>query len=200
MSDAHDALRDDPVIGPLIGEYGEIELEPADDVFERLVTSIVNQVISTEAARTVRGRLFDAVTITPEGIIAADREELRAAGLSPQKVDTMRNVARWFDEENVTRERFEGRGDADVTAELTEISGIGDWTAKMFLMFVLGREDVFPIGDLAARRAVEDLIGDLTRAEMETRAEAWAPHRSVATLYLWQYYVDENSNVEDIVA
>ena len=191
MSDAHDALRDDPVIGPLIDEYGEIELEPADDVFERLVTSIVNQVISTEAARTVRGRLFDAVTITPEGIIAADREELRAAGLSPQKVDTMRNVARWFDEENVTRERFEGRGDADVTAELTEISGIGDWTAKMFLMFVLGREDVFP---------VEDLIGDLTRAEMETRAEAWAPHRSVATLYLWQYYVDENSNVEDIVA
>jgi DNA-3-methyladenine glycosylase II len=200
MSDAHDALRDDPVIGPLIDEYGEIELEPADDVFERLVTSIVNQVISTEAARTVRGRLFDAVTITPEGIIAADREELRAAGLSPQKVDTMRNVARWFDEENVTRERFEGRGDADVTAELTEISGIGDWIAKMFLMFVPGREDVFPIGDLAARRAVEDLIGDLTRAEMETRAEAWAPHRSVATLYLWQYYVDENSNVEDIVA
>lgn len=200
MSDAHDALRDDPVIGPLIGEYGEIELEPADDVFERLVTSIVDQVISTEAARTVRGRLFDAVTITPEGIIAADREELRAAGLSPQKVNTMRNVARWFDEENVTRERFEGRGDADVTAELTEISGIGDWTAKMFLMFALGREDVFPIRDLAARRAVEDLIGDLTRAEMETRAEAWAPHRSVATLYLWQYYVDENSNVEDIVA
>ena len=200
MSDAHDALRDDPVIGPLIAEYGIVELEPAEDLFERLVISIVNQVISTEAARTVRDRLFDAFEITPEGILATDPEELRAVGLSPQKVSTMRNVARWFQEEDVTRERFEGRDDESVLAELTEISGIGDWTAKMFLMLALGREDVFPVKDLAVRRAMEDLVGDLSRAEMRYRAPAWAPHRSVATLYLWQHYVDENSSVEDIVA
>jgi len=200
VSAAHDALGNDPVIGPLIAEYGIIELEPAEDLFERLVISIVNQVISTEAARTVRGRLFDAVEITPEGVLAVDSEELRSVGLSPQKVSTMKNVAAWFDEDGVTRERFEGRDDESVTTELTAIKGIGDWTAKMFLMLALGREDVFPVEDLAVRRAVEDLIGDLSRAEMRDRAEAWAPHRSVATLYLWQHYVDESSTIEDVVA
>lgn len=200
MSDAHAALGDDPVIGPLIDEYGVIELEPASDPFERLVVSIVNQVISTEAARTVRDRLFDAFEITPEGILGADSEELRAVGLSPQKVQTMKNVAAWFREEKVTRERFAGRSDGEVVDELTELNGVGDWTAKMFLLFALGREDVFPVEDLAVRRALCELVGDLTREEMRERAEAWAPHRSVATLYLWQHYVDENSSVEDIVA
>ena len=110
----------------------------------------------------------------------------------------MKNVAAWFDEENVTRERFTDRDDERVADELTEITGVGDWTAKMFLM--LGREDVFPVEDLAVRRAVEELVGDLIRAEMCERAEAWTPNRSVTTLYLWQHYVDENSDVEDVVA
>jgi DNA-3-methyladenine glycosylase II len=200
VSDAHDALRDDPVIGPLIEEYGSIELEASEDLFERFVISIVNQVISTEAARTVRGRLFEAVEITPEAILAADSEDLREAGLSPQKVSTMKNVAAWFEEEGVTREHFAGRDEEAIRAELTEISGVGDWTAAMVLMFGLGREDVFPVGDLAVRRAIEDLIGDLSRAEMCEQAEVWAPYRSVASLYLWQYYLGEDSSVEDIVA
>jgi DNA-3-methyladenine glycosylase II len=112
----------------------------------------------------------------------------------------MKNVAEWFRAENVTRERFSGREDEDITTELTELNGISDWTAKTFLLLALGREDVFPVGDLAVRRAVEELIGDLTRAEMRDRAEAWAPHRSVATLYLWQHYVDESADIEDVVA
>ena len=200
VSNAHDALRDDPVIGPLIEEYGIIELEASDDLFERFVISIVNQVISTEAARTVRGRLFEAFEITPGAMLAADAEELREVGLSPQKVSTMKNVAAWFEEKGITRERFANRDDEAIRAELTEISGVGDWTAAMVLMFGLGRKDVFPVGDLAVRRAIEDLIGELSRAEMAERATAWAPYRSVASLYLWQYYVGENSSVKDIVA
>ncbi|PSP86936.1 DNA-3-methyladenine glycosylase 2 family protein [Halobacteriales archaeon QS_4_69_34] len=212
MSDAHDHLREDPAIGPLIDEYGELELEPAGDFFERFVVSIVNQVISTEAARTIRERLFEAFEVTPEALLAADEAALRDVGLSPQKVSAIRNVAAWFYEEDITRERFTRMDDAAAIEELTDIGGVGDWTAKMVLMFGLGRADVFPVEDLAVRRGMAMLYGgegagggdaggsELTRAEMRERAERWAPYRSVATLYVWQCYVDENSTVERIVA
>jgi DNA-3-methyladenine glycosylase II len=213
VSDAHDHLREHPTIGPLIDEYGELELEPAEDFFERFVVSIVNQVISTEAARTIRERLFETFEVTPEALLAADEAALRDVGLSPQKVSAIRNVAAWFREEDITRERFAGMDDATVMAELTDVGGVGDWTAKMVLMFGLGRADVFPVEDLAVRRGMTMLYGgegadgrdadgerELTRTEMCERAERWAPYRSVATLYVWQCYVDENSTVEEIVA
>lgn len=200
MSDAHDSLREDPTIGPLVEEYGDIELDRADDPFERLVISIVNQVISTEAARTVRERLFEAFEITPEALLAADEDELRDVGLSPQKVSAMQNAAAWWREETVTRERFAEMTDEEVIVDLTQISGIGDWTGKMFLMFALGREDVFPVEDLAVRRGMEMLFEEPSRAAMREHAEDWRPYRSVATLYVWQLYVDENSSVEDIIA
>jgi DNA-3-methyladenine glycosylase II len=161
---------------------------------------IVNQLISTEAARTVRERLFDAFEVTPETILTADEDALRDVGLSSQKVAAMQNAAAWWREESVTRERFAGQSDEAVIADLTAISGIGDWTGKMFLMFALGREDVFPVEDLAVRRGMEMLFEEPSRAEMREHAAEWAPYRSVATLYVWQVYVDENSSVEEIVA
>ncbi|HET7322782.1 MAG TPA: DNA-3-methyladenine glycosylase 2 family protein [Halococcus sp.] len=200
MPDAHDHLRDDPKIGPLIEEYGERELEPADDPYERLVISIVNQLISTEAARTVKNRLFEAFEITPETILTADEDKLRDVGLSQQKVSAMKDAAAWWCEENITRERFAELSNEEVITDLTAISGIGDWTGKMFLMFSLGREDVFPVEDLAVRRGMEMLYDDPSRAEMREHAVEWKPYRSVATLYVWQIYVDENSSVEEIIA
>ena len=200
VPDAHDHLRDDPAIGPLIEEYGERELDPADDPYERLVISIVNQLISTEAARTVKNRLFEAFEIAPETILAADEDDLRDVGLSSQKVGAMKNAAAWWREEDITREYFAELSDEEVIEELTEISGIGDWTGKVFLMFALGREDVFPVEDLAVRRGMEMLFEEPSRAEMREHAENWRPYRSVATLYVWQIYVDENSSVEEIVA
>lgn len=187
-------------LAPLVESYGELTFGPAEDLFERLVVSVVNQLISTEAARTIRERLFERFEVTPEAMLAADEEALRDVGLSGQKVEYVRNIARWFREHDVTRERFTDMTDAEVVADLTEIRGVGDWTANMFLMFGLGREDVFPVGDLAIRRGMEDLFGEMTRGEMRERAEAWAPYRTYASLYVWQHYVDENSDVEDIIA
>ncbi|KTG08575.1 3-methyladenine DNA glycosylase [Haloprofundus marisrubri] len=199
MAEEHDHLRETD-LAPLVDEYGELELTPADDLFERFVVSIVNQLISTEAARTIRARLFEQFEVTPDAMLTAEADALREVGLSPQKVEYVKNVAAWFEENDVTRERFTEMSDAAVTRELTDIRGVGDWTAKMVLMFGLGREDVFPVEDLAVRRGMEDLFGELTRAEMRTLAEAWSPYRSIATLYVWQHYVDGNSNVDDIVA
>jgi DNA-3-methyladenine glycosylase II len=194
----HDHLRRTD-LAPLVEQHGPVELTVADDPFERTVVSIVNQLISTEAARTIRSRLFERFEVTPSAMLDADEDALREVGLSPQKVEYVKNVARWFEREDVTRDRFEGMTDQAVVAELTDVRGVGDWTAKMFLCFCLGREDVFPVEDLAVRRAMTDVFGDETRAAMRERATAWRPYRTYAALYLWSHHV-EGSAVDDPVA
>ncbi|WP_257298653.1 DNA-3-methyladenine glycosylase [Haloarchaeobius sp. FL176] len=131
--DAYDHLRTDPEMGPVVEEHGPVELEPAEDLFERLVRSIVSQQVSTSAATAIRERLYDAVEIEPAAVLAADEATLRNAGLSGQKVGYVRNVAEAFEEHGYTREYFDGMSDEEVVAELTDIKGVGVWTAKMQL-------------------------------------------------------------------
>ena len=187
MSDPHDSLRDDPDLGPLVDEHGELVVEAHDDPFERLVVSIVRQQVSMDAAAAIRERLFDAVDVTPEAIAAVDPAVLRDAGLSTQKTEYVRNVADAFTERGYDREYFGGLSDDAVHDELTTIAGVGPWTADMFLVFALGREDVFPVGDLGIRKGMQALFGeDTTRAEMRDIAERWQPYRSYASLYVWR--------------
>jgi len=195
-----DALRDDPDLGPLVERHGPLELRTDEGAFERLVVSIVNQLLSTEAARTIREQLFDAVEITPDGVRAADTDTMRDAGLSSQKVEYVRAAADAYEAGKITPEALSELDDDAALAELTQVKGIGDWTGKMYLMFVLERPDVFPVEDLAVRRGMEALFGDESRAEMRERAENWRPYRSYATLYVWHHYVEENSDVEEPVA
>ncbi|WP_049996847.1 DNA-3-methyladenine glycosylase family protein [Halococcus sediminicola] len=191
MSDAHDTLREDPVLRALIEEFGELELDVADDPFERLVISIINQSISTASANAVRERVFALFDdLTPEAVLAADADELRDAGLGETKTEYVRNTARAFRERDLTREGFADANDEEVIDELAEIRGVGEWTGRMYLIFALGREDVLPLGDLAVRRGIESLYGDgeMTREEMRAVAERWRPYRSLATLYIWRHY------------
>jgi len=185
--DAISHLREDPDLKPIIDRHGEVILDPADDLFERMVDSIVNQQLATDAAASIRVRLYDAVEIEPSAILQADESTLRDAGLSQQKTEYVRNVARAFEENGYSSEYFEGMDDDAVIAELTKITGVGVWTAKMQLVFSLARPDVFPVEDLGIRRAMEAIYGDdLTRAEMVEIAEQWRPYRSYASLYLWR--------------
>ena len=191
MSDAHDTLREDPVLRALIEEFGELELDVADDPFERLVISIINQSISTASANAVRERVFALFDdLTPEAVLAADEESLREAGLGETKTEYVRNAAEAFRERDLTREGFADASDEDVIDELAEIRGVGEWTGRMYLIFALGREDVLPLGDLAVRRGIASLYGDgeMTREEMRAVAERWRPYRSLATLYIWRHY------------
>jgi DNA-3-methyladenine glycosylase II len=185
--DAISHLRKDPDLRPIVDRHGEVTLDPADDLFERMVASIVNQQLATDAAASIREQLYDAVEIEPSAILQADESTLRDAGLSRQKADYVRNVARSFAEHGYSSEYFADMDDDAVIAELTEITGVGVWTAKMQLLFSLARPDVFPVEDLGIRRAMESIYGDdLTRAEMVEIAERWRPYRSYASLYLWR--------------
>jgi len=188
-ADPHDRLRTDPVMAGLIDEHGHLTIQPAEDEFRRLVVSIVNQQLSTASADAIRDRLFDQLgEVTPETVLTADRDALRDAGLSGPKVDSLRNTATAFRDRDLTREGLADHDDEAVVDALTSITGIGRWTAEMYLIFVLGREDVLPLGDLAVRRGIEDLYGCDSRSEMREAATAWRPYRSYGTLYVWEHY------------
>lgn len=192
LDEAVPVLRQDDVMARLIDEhdpYTEVEWSE----YERLAISIINQQLSTASAAAVRERVFELLDhdVTPATVLAADEEALRDAGLSRMKVEYMQNAARAFQEADLSREGLADHSDAEVVDLLTEIKGIGEWTAEMYLLFVLEREDVLPLGDLAIRRGIEQLYGDgaeLTRAEMREIAERWRPYRSVATRYIWAHY------------
>ncbi|WP_227130699.1 DNA-3-methyladenine glycosylase family protein [Halorubellus salinus] len=201
-SDPHAFLRSDEILGPLIAEHGELHVETADDLFERLVTSILRQQVSMASAAATRERLFDAVDVTPAGIRAADDDVLRDAGLSRQKTRYVNEVADAFTEHGYSVESFADERDDAVRDALTAITGVGEWTANMQLLFALGREDVFPVGDLGIRKGMQRVFPDgedLTRSEMRERAERWKPYRSYASLYLWRVDEDLAESVDEVV-
>ncbi len=193
LEEAHSVLRDDPVMAALVDRHDPYE-EPDWDEYERLCISIINQQLSTASATAVRERVFDVLEgeVTPETVLAADEAALRDAGLSRSKVEYVQNAARAFQSGDFSRAGLAEHSNDEVIEALTEIRGIGEWTARMYLLFVLERPDILPLGDLAVRRGIEQLYADdgeeLTRAEMHEIAEAWRPYRSVATRYIWAEY------------
>ena len=196
LTEALPVLRRDPVMAELIDRHEPYD-EPAWTAYERLCISIINQQLSTASATAIRERVFDHFDgdLTPEAVIDADDQPLRDAGLSRQKLMYLRNAARAFSEREYTREAVADCSNAEVVDRLTEITGVGEWTARMYLLFVLRRPDILPLGDLAVRRQIERLYGDgtgMTRGEMREIAEQWQPYRSVATRYLWAAYESDS--------
>jgi DNA-3-methyladenine glycosylase II len=167
------------------------------------VRSIVGQQLSTKAARSIYERLtalFDGRTPTPAELIAADPEEVRSVGLSRPKVRYLRDLAEHVERGELELDRLDELSDDDISAELTAVKGLGQWTADMFLMFHLRRPDVLPVGDLGIRRAVERAYGlkEIPMApELEKIAEPWRPHRTLACLYLWRSLDNEPITAAD---
>lgn len=181
-----DPVVADPVFAPLIAEYGRLEAEVADDPFRRLVLAIVNQQLSTASAAAIRGRLIERFELTPDALLAAEPEALTAVGLSRRKAEYVRGIAAAFRDDGLSRDAFGAMTDEEVIERLVRIRGVGTWTAKIFLMFALGRPDVFPVEDLGIRRGMTTLFGELSAAEMLDVAERWRPERTRASLYLWR--------------
>lgn len=184
--------RRDPVIRDLIRRHGPCGLADAqhEDAFTALTHSIISQQLSTKAAATI-ARRFDALfggIPTPAAVVLVDDAQLRAVGLSSQKIRYMRDLCSRVADGSLTLEKVNELSDEDVIQSLTQIKGIGRWTAEMFLMFRLHRPDVLPVDDLGILKAVQRAYGlrKLPRAERLTKiGEPWRPYRSVACWYLW---------------
>ncbi|HKT83360.1 MAG TPA: hypothetical protein VJQ84_05935 [Solirubrobacterales bacterium] len=191
----------DPTMGALIERVGKIDIatrlkrrseERPADAYGALLRAIVGQQLSTKAARTIYGRvleLFDGSTPSPEQLLEADEADLRAAGLSGRKVEYVRDLAGHVIDGELELDRLEELGDEEVIEEIVAVRGLGVWTAEMFLLFHLERPDVLSGGDLGIRKAVQIEYG---LKEMPAPAkvieigEPWRPHRSLASLYLWE--------------
>jgi DNA-3-methyladenine glycosylase II len=181
----------DPTLGALIERVGPIEQPLEGDHYASLASAIVSQQLSDKAASTIWRRLVTALSgdLTPEVILAADETLLRSAGLSRSKASFLRDLAKRIGNGSLDLTLVATLPDEDVIAELLAVKGIGRWTAEMFLIFSLGRPDVLAVDDGALRATVGWLygIGDgASREAVAAIGEAWRPHRTAASLYLWE--------------
>jgi DNA-3-methyladenine glycosylase II len=168
-------------------QTGPLPLRLRPDGFAQLLSAIVSQQVSVASANTIWTRLKDARMTGPRKIMWASDEDLRALGLSRQKVRYARALA----EARINYGALRDAPTDEVIATLTEVSGIGVWTAEIYAMFSLGRADVFAPGDLAlqeAARILFDLEARPKERDLRQMAEDWAPWRSVAARLLWAYY------------
>jgi len=188
--------KSDPVIGAIIRRVGPCAIQYREPSFETLVRSIVYQQLSGRVASVIFGRLHAAVgeeQLTPAGIMKLRPEKMRKLGLSAQKTRYIRELASHTKRGSVVFEGLPDIEDAAVIEHLTRVKGIGVWTAQMFLMFALRREDVLPVADLGIRSAMKKAYGlsDLPNpVEMQKIAAAWKPYTSIACWYLWRSLED----------
>jgi DNA-3-methyladenine glycosylase II len=186
-------MRRDPVMRELMLRYGPCGLADSQhtDPYKALVHAIMSQQLSTKAAATIARRfdeLFGGTFPAPAQVLAMPDDRLRSVGLSGAKVSFVKDLARRVHDGALHLDTFDAMSDDEVIAELTQVKGIGRWTAEMFLMFRLHRPDVLPIGDLgivnAMKRAYR-LRKTPTPARMMKIGESWRPYRSIACWYLW---------------
>jgi DNA-3-methyladenine glycosylase II len=183
----------DPILGRVIDDVGPYTLRPQRSGFDMLVRSILSQQISMAAARSIRARLEKHVgtkRITAEHISSLTLDELRSVGVSPQKAGYLLDLARKAADGAIRFRTFSRRTDDEIIAELTQVKGIGVWTAQMYLIFSAGRLDVFPHDDLGVRIAIKELyrLRKLPDKERSHRiARPWRPYASVASWYCWRY-------------
>jgi DNA-3-methyladenine glycosylase II len=187
-------MRRDPVLAPVIRKYKQRSIldGPAMDPFSALVRTITSQQLSTKAAATIHRRIVDlmpAGVATPEALERISDEQLRAAGLSRQKIAYVRDLARHAVSGDLPLHTLNALSDDDVIAAITRVKGLGQWSAEMFLMFRLHRADVLPVDDLGIVTAVLRLYGLRKRPKpdrLRKIAEPWRPYRTVACWYLWR--------------
>src|SRR5947207_12164449 len=184
--------RADPVLKEVIRRAGPFTLRRHRNRFRALVFSILGQQISGKAAASIRARLVDYLKpdeISPQSIARLTPVQLRSVGVSPQKAGYLIDLAERVASGNVRLDRMGRMPDEEVIESLIEVKGIGVWTAQMFLIFSLGRPDVFPHDDLGVRMALRNLYGldDLPTKEVSHKIAApWRPYASVASWYCWR--------------
>jgi DNA-3-methyladenine glycosylase II len=181
----------DPVLAGIIERVGDYAMQYHEPTFRALVRSIVFQQLHGKAARAIFDRLQQKAggEVTPESILKLRPAQMRALGLSKQKLTYIRDLARKTRDGLVEFEKFASMTDEEVIGELIQVKGIGEWTAHMFLMFALRRPNILPTGDYGVRSAMRKAYGMKVMPKprtMERIAKCWHPYCSVASWYMWR--------------
>lgn len=199
LDDALAHLARDHKLAALIRRHGPPVLRRTRNPFQSLARAIVYQQLAGAAAATIHGRFVALYGggpksyPTPAEVLATPVERLRSAGLSRQKASYLLDLAAHVGDGRVPVRRLGRLTDAEITAALLPIKGIGPWTVDMFLLFGLGRPDVMPTGDLGVQHGMRVFFGLRAAprpARMLALAEAWRPYRSIGSWYMWRAYED----------
>ncbi len=182
----------DPILARHFYLIADMTLSVSTNPFVDLVESITSQQLSVKAGDTIFRRfkkLFPNGRISAKAILALSDQQIRDVGVSWSKVKYIKAIAEAVQSKKVMFARLPALSDEEVIAALTTIHGVGRWTAEMFLMFALGREDIFSYGDLGLRRGIQKLYGfknEPTLKQMEKIVKKWAPYRTYAARILWR--------------
>lgn len=185
-------MRSEPIMRSIIKKVGPCKIKTSRDRFKTLASSIISQQISGAAAKTIWGRLEQALEpakISPEALENHSVESLRQIGVSRQKATYLLDLRDRSLRGEIKFGSFKSMDEQEIIANLIAVKGIGRWTAQMFLMFSMCRPDVFPVDDLGIKNAIKmnyRLRKDPDAKKMSKLAEAWKPHRTFASWYLWQ--------------
>ena len=186
--------QSDSVLATVISRVGGCTIRPHSDYFRELVDSIISQQLSIKAAATIVGRfaqLGSGEFPTPDEVVATPHEQIRSLGVSNAKSAALIDLAKHVIEDRLRIHELEELTNEEIIVELTDVKGIGEWTAHMFLIFSLGRLDVLPTGDLGIRKGIMGLYGfdNLPTAPQVTalsERNGWAGAESVASWYVWK--------------
>lgn len=187
----------------LIEQHGPCPMKPKRGGFGAIASIIIGQQLSGKAADSIEAklkRIAGVSTLTPESLKRLRDSSLRKAGLSFAKIRSIRDLIARIASGDLPVAKLGKLSDDDLHAVLEQVKGIGPWSAQMYLMFVLNRPDIFPVGDLGIRKACEKLYGIEPETEaMIALAERWRPYRTVASWYLWRGYDDKSTSTEGLL-
>lgn len=191
--------KNDPILYSYflkIGKLEPIKKDIPENYFSRLCREIMGQQLSDKSSEAIISRfnaLFPAGMVRPKNVLSLSHEKIRSTGMSHAKARYVRNLAEAIIHGDLHIERLDSLKDDEIISELTRVKGIGPWTSEMFLMFVLGREDVFSHGDLGLRKGIKKIYGlkkDPTKKQIEKIIFRWSPYKTYASRVLWMS-VDE---------
>lgn len=184
-------LKRDPKIAEIIRKVGKYEISLVKNPYRSLIDAIITQQLSGAAADSISKKfqkLYQRYP-RPADVLSTSDSKLRSAGLSKMKVTYIKDLSEKIQSKELRISSLKDRSDEEVISHLTQVKGIGRWTAEMFLIFSLGRPDILPVGDLGLRKGIQRLYSmpDLPeKDEIEQIAEKWRPYRTVATWYIWK--------------
>lgn len=170
--------------------FPKLKKSSPDQYFWQLCDSIIYQQLSGKAAATISNRFQELLKneITPENVLKTSHEDMRKCGLSNAKANYVKNIAQAVLDGKIDFNIFDKMSDEDIIANLTKIKGVGRWTAEMFLIFTMGRENIFSFGDLGLKNGIHILYGGdiLKKDDLIKIVENWTPYKTYASLALWK--------------
>lgn len=194
LSNLTEILQLEPKFQEIIDTYGNPIITTRPSGFMALSQLILEQQVSIASAKACYDKIEKYLNgFTPKLVLGVSDEELKACGVSRQKISYIKNLALSIEENKIDLESFHFKTETEVYADLIQLKGIGKWTAQVYLMFCLQKKDVFPIGDIAVQHTMRELFQTETLEEMEIYAHNWKPYRSLATYLLWHHYLKKRN-------